>query len=168
VNSGVEVGSSAIQGMGVFATGVFSKGSTILAIDDSRVVDEFHPLGPGEDARHYDYLEAGRVVLMRPPERHINHCCDPNSFVKTCHGKRFVLALRDIPAGEEITYDYCVNSGGDTVWTCHCTASRCRHQIHSDFFHLPIELQREYLPVLDDWFRRERAAEIERLESALG
>jgi hypothetical protein len=39
--------------------------------------------------------------------------------------------------------------------------------IHSDFFHLPTELQREYLPLLDDWFREERIAEVKVLEDAL-
>jgi hypothetical protein len=163
----VEVRSSPIQGLGVFATKPLAHGVVVLVIDDSRLVDQFHPLGTEDDARHCDYLEACRVVLMQVPERHINHSCDPNSYVKTSNGKRLVLALRDIPAGEEITYDYSINSGGDTVWECHCGAARCRRQIHSDFFHLPVELQREYLPLLDDWFRRERAAEIERLESAL-
>jgi len=135
----------------------------VQVIDDSRIVDDLHPLGSGDDARHCDYLEAGKVVLMRPPERHINHSCDPNTYVKTVDGRRLVIALRDIPAGEEITYDYCINSGGDTVWTCHCGAARCRGEIHSDFFHLPLELQREYLPLLDDWFRRERSDEVDRL-----
>ena len=151
----------------MFATKPLVQGGVVLAIDDSRVVDELHPLGSEDDARHCDYLEAGRVVLMQAPERCINHSCDPNTFVKTSQGKRLVLALRDIPAGQEITYDYSINSGGDTVWACQCGAARCRRQIYSDFFHLPVELQREYLPLLDDWFRRERAAEIERLESAL-
>ena len=157
------VRSSAIQGLGVFAARPFRKGAVVQVIDDSRIVDDLHPLGSGDDARHCDYLEAGKVVLMRPPERHINHSCDPNTYVKTVDGRRLVIALRDIPAGEEITYDYCINSGGDTVWTCHCGAARCRGEIHSDFFHLPIELQREYLPLLDDWFRRERSDEVDRL-----
>ena len=159
----VAVRSSAIQGFGVFAVRPFPKGAVVQVIDDSRIVDDLHPLGPGDDARHCDYLEGGKVVLMQPPERHINHSCHPNTYVKTVDGRRLVLALRDIPAVEEITYDYCINGGGNTVWTCHCGAARCRREIHSDFFHLPLELQREYLPLLDDWFRRERSAEVEEL-----
>ena len=143
----------------------FRKGASILPLDDSRVVDSLHPLAPGEDPRHCDYLDAGKVVLMQPPERHINHSCDPNTYVRTRNSRRLVIALRDIRAGDEITYDYCINSGGDTVWTCRCGAARCRRQIHSDFFHLPIELQLEYLPLLDDWFRREHAVEVAHLES---
>jgi hypothetical protein len=159
----VAVRSSTIEGLGVFAARPFPKGAVVQVIDDSRVVDDLHPLGPGDEARHCDYLEAGKVVLMRSPERHINHSCDPNTYVKTVDARRLVIALRDIQDGEEITYDYCINGGGDTVWSCHCGAARCRRQIHSDFFHLPVELQRAYLSLLDDWFRRERSSDIERL-----
>jgi hypothetical protein len=145
----------------------FRQGETILVIDDSRVVDDLHPLASNEEKRHCDYLEGGKVILMQPPERHINHSCDPNTYVKTINGERMVLARRNIAKEEEITYDYCINGDGDTVWYCHCGASRCRHQIHSDFFHLPVEVQQEYLPLLDDWFRKERATEVARLMASL-
>ena len=164
---GVVVGASAIEGQGVFATRAFRKGEIVLIIYDSRIVDDASPLKRGEDRRHCDYIAAGRVVLMQPPERYINHSCDPNTYVRTVMGERQVLVRRDIAPGEEITYDYCVNGGGDTVWQCHCGAARCRHEIHSDFFHLPIELQGEYLPELESWFQTERAAEMKRLQALL-
>jgi hypothetical protein len=98
---------------------------------------------------------------MQAPERYINHSCDPNTYVKTVDGKRLVIARREISTQEEITCDYSVNGGGDTVWLC--GASRCRHEVHSDFLRLPIEFQQEYLPELDDWFRREQADDVARL-----
>ena len=159
----MEIRHSSIEGTGVFAAYSFGKGDTLLKIDDSRVVDEQHPLGSTEDPRHCDYLRAGKVILMQIPERYISHSCEPNTYVKTVDGIRVVIALRPIAAGEEITYDYCINGDGDTVWVCHCGAVRCRSVIHSDFFHLPLDLQREYLPLLDEWFRQERATEVERL-----
>ena len=158
---------SKIEGQGVFAERPFLEGHTLLEIDDSRIVDELCPLGPGDDSRHCDYLARGTVVLMQPPERYINHCCQPNTYVKTVNGRRRVIARRNIAAGEEITYDYCINSGGDTIWNCHCGAERCRHVVHSDFFHLPIELQCEYLPLLDNWFREEQSAEVQRLQNLI-
>ncbi|MBZ5593769.1 MAG: SET domain-containing protein-lysine N-methyltransferase [Acidobacteriia bacterium] len=163
--SAVEVRSSEIDGQGVFAKRAFRSGEAILEIDDSRVVDDLHPLTADDLARHCDYLAGAKVVLMPSPERHINHSCDPNTFVRTVAGIRLVTALREIAAHEEITYDYCINGSGDTVWACRCGAFRCRHEIHSDFFHLPVELQREYLPLLDTWFREERAAEVARLQN---
>jgi hypothetical protein len=163
----VRVRHSSIDGLGAFAGQSFASGQAILKIDDSRIVDDAHPLSPGEDSRHCDYLAEGKVVLMQPPERHINHSCDPNSYVKTISGQRHVIARRDIPEGEEVTYDYCINGGGTTVWFCNCGADCCRREIHSDFFHLPIDLQLEYLPLLDNWFRKEKAVELKQLTGYL-
>jgi len=167
IGSSVVVSKSEINGLGVFATVDIAPGDTVLAIDDSRVVDADHPVLP-EERRHCDYLEGGKTVLMQIPECYINHSCRPNVFVRTLSGVRHVLALRPITAGEEITYDYCINGYGDTVWRCNCGAAGCRHIIHSDFFHLPLEVQKEYLPLLDEWFRKERAQDLARTESALG
>lgn len=156
---------SPIHGMGVFASVDFKKGYPILKIDDSRVVTADQPLheSEGEYEHHCDYLAGGKIVLMQFPERHINHSCDPNSFVKTINGIRYVFALSDIAAGEEITYDYCINGYGDTLWQCNCGSERCRKQVHSDFFHLPDALQLEYLPLLDSWYLEECKTQVEQL-----
>jgi uncharacterized protein len=163
----VNVHESVIAGLGVFAATPFRHGDLVLEIDDSRVVDDVHPLGPSDSPDHRDYLANGKVVLMQFPERYINHSCDPNVYVATIDGKRVVIGLYDISAGEEIAYDYCINGGGDTLWTCHCGAGRCRQTIHSDFFHLPDELQVEYLPLLDTWFQEERRTDIQQLRKRL-
>jgi hypothetical protein len=100
---------------------------------------------------------------MQFPERHINHSCDPNTFVRTMLGVRYVFAVRPIAIEEEITYDYCINGFGDTLWECNCGSSRCRRTIHSDFFHLPYEIQVEYLPLLDDWYIEEYKEKVQEL-----
>src|SRR5262245_24104178 len=108
---GLRVGRSGIDRQGVFATQGFRPGETVLILDDSRVVDDEHPLDApaGELAHHCDYLAGGRVVLMPSPERHINSSCQPNTTVVTRDGARHVVALTAIGAGEEITYDYLIN-----------------------------------------------------------
>lgn len=161
---------SEIHGTGVFAGRRFRKGEVVLSIDDTRVVDDEHPLDSalGEFEYHCDYLADGRVVLMRSPERHINSSCDPNVFVKTgADGIRRVIALREIARGEEITYDYIINCHGGLVWECACGAVCCRGRIPSSFFELPEDLQSEYLPLLDQWFIDEHADRIERLRKKL-
>ena len=161
---------STIHGLGVFAATEIPRGAPILRIDDSRVVTEDKPLreADGEYAHHCDYLAGGKVVLMRSPERYINHSCDPNSFVKTILGDRYVFALRTIASGEEITYDYCVNGHGDTLWDCVCSSERCRKLIHADLFHLPYALQVEYLPLLDSWYVDEYGEQVARMLAAAG
>ena len=161
---------SQINGIGVVARVDFKKGHPILKIDDSRVVTGDNPLREteGEQEVHCDYLAGGKVVLMQSPERHINHSCNPNSFVKTISGVRYVFALSGIAGGEEITYDYCINGYGDTLWDCNCGSDRCRRQIHSDFFHLPIAQQLEYLPLLDGWYIEEYKYQVKRLLDSTG
>ncbi len=158
----VTAGASAIHGTGVIAMAALAQGEAVLRIDDTRVVTPEAPLRPelGEHDHHCDYLGRRGTVLMRWPERHINHSCDPNTYVRTLLGARYVFALRPIAAGAEITYDYCINGYGDTLWDCACGAARCRRRIHSDFFHLPWALQVEYLPLLDTWYVEEYAEEV--------
>lgn len=163
---GIEVRASTIHGSGVFTKASFRSGETILSIDDARVVTLNASLisEEGEYEYHCDYLADGKVVLMRSPERHINHCCCPNTFVRTYDGRRYVIALNDIASGDEISFDYCINGGGDTIWECSCLHERCRRQIHSSYFNLPIVLQFEYRPLLDSWFVDENCIKLEQLE----
>jgi SET domain-containing protein len=159
------VATSSIQGLGVFAAEAINRGTVILRVDDSRVVDERHPLRPedGESAIHRDYLPDGTVTLMRSPERYINHCCEPNSYVYSANRKRFLLAMRDIAAGEEIFMDYALNAVDGDEWECRCGVNRCRGFHKCDFFTLSPKLQLEYLPYLDPWFAEVHAARVQRL-----
>jgi uncharacterized protein len=164
--SRVYTAESPIHGTGVFSSVHFSPGEIILKIDDSRVVTDDTPLDPttGEFEHRCDYLAGGKVVLMQPPERFINHRCDPNTYIRTIAGDRYVVALREIRPGDEITYDYGINGDGDTAWDCSCGSPECRKRILSGFFHLPVEVQARYLALLDDWFVAEHRDEVEALE----
>ena len=74
---------------------------------------------------------------MQAPERFINHRCEPNTFIRTISGDRYVVALREIHPGDEITYDYCINGDGDTAWDCSCKSPKCRKRHHSALFTCP-------------------------------
>jgi SET domain-containing protein len=163
--SKVYIADSPIHGKGVFAAVTIRPGEPILTIDDSRLVTENSPLRSSldEHRRYCDFLADNTIVLMQPPERYINHCCGPNAFVKTIDGTRYVLAIKTIYMTEEITYDYAINSRGDTIWLCNCGSTRCRHTVYSDFFSLPYLLRLEYLPLLDEWFVEENRDRVKRL-----
>lgn len=165
----VYVSESKIHGLGVFAARDFAGGEIVLRIDDSRVVDAEHPLRPelGEHSYHCDYLAGGRVVHMRWPERHVNSSCDPNTFVETIEGVRYVVARRPVRTDEELTYDYIIDCHGGDVWQCACGSGRCRGTVPSSFFELPLETQREYLPLLNEWFVAEHRDKIEALRRKL-
>ena len=160
---------SSIHSTGVFAADQLLPGEIVLKIDDSRVVTDTDPLDSekGEQEHHCDYLANGMVVLMQQPERFINHCCDPNSYVRTIAGDRYVVALSVISPGEEITYDYCINGDGDTEWFCSCGDHNCRKRHLSGFFHLPEGVRVRYLALLEDWFIAEHRDEVEGLKARL-
>jgi uncharacterized protein len=151
----VEIRRSPIEELGLFAARLFRAGQRIRQIN---VVREITPEAPlreelGERADHCDYPD-GRVVLLGSPDRHVNHSCDPNAYVLYEGDHSFLMARRDIAAGEEITCDYNLNISGGTAWLCHCGAARCTGTVVGDFFQLPLEIQREYRPLLAEWFVR--------------
>ena len=49
----------------------------------------------------------------------VNHSCQPNCETDQIRGKMWIIALRDIAAGEELTYDYNLYDGEDDA-PCLC------------------------------------------------
>jgi SET domain-containing protein len=60
----------------------------------------------------------------------VNHSCEPNCETDQIKGKMWIIALRDIAAGEELTYDYNLFDGEDDA-PCLCGAPRCRGSLYS-------------------------------------
>ena len=61
---------------------------------------------------------------VRHPTNFLNHSCDPNAGYD---GSEYIVALRPIPAGEEIRMDYGTFSFSfDHEFTCRCGAANCR------------------------------------------
>lgn len=150
--SNVEVRESKIEGKGVFALKDFKKGELILDIDDTQVITDPGTLSQYQKDYECDWLENGKIILMKEPEKHINHSCDPNTYVKTIDGIRKVIAMHNIKKGEEINYDYAINGYYNSDIPCHCGGKNCRGTISPNFFKLSRERQLEYLPYLDEWF----------------
>ncbi|MEX0754619.1 MAG: hypothetical protein WD556_05805 [Actinomycetota bacterium] len=67
----------------------------------------------------------------------------------------------------EITYDYLIDADGGVVWACTCGEERCRGPHVHDFFELPADKLREYLPLLSPWFVRAYADRVETLRRSL-
>jgi SET domain-containing protein len=63
--------------------------------------------------------------------RWINHSCDPNCDTEDDAGRIWVLARRDIHAGEELTFDYRLEAEDDEDdphgrYACACGVPGCR------------------------------------------
>jgi uncharacterized protein len=161
---------SDIEGRGLFAARAFARGETITQIRHDRVVEAGQPFPDDFVDKFYwvDNLPGGRWLLMNEPERYINASCDPTAYTKFIDGDCFVIAKRDLRAGEEITTDYLICSYDDEPFDCACGTARCRGHNPSSFFELPDAFQREYEPLLHDWFIAEHRAEYEAMCKRLG
>jgi hypothetical protein len=75
---------------------------------------------------------------------YINHSCDPNVGLCTRDDGLYTRALKEIPAGTELVYDYSTAMLTDpTSMACACHARSCRGRI-TNFFDLPEPTQHEY------------------------
>ncbi|MGB3478173.1 MAG: GNAT family N-acetyltransferase [bacterium] len=151
----VVVKKSKIHGKGVFAAADFKKGEPILDVDDSHIVTDTSKLTKKNYDFDLDFLANGKIIWMQPPEKYINHSCDPNVYFKTISGIRKVYAMRDISKCDEFTCDYTINGWGDATFECNCGSENCRKIWCADFFKLSMSIQRKYLPYLEDWFKEQ-------------
>jgi len=74
-----------------------------------------------------------------------NHSCDPNTGIKLIPTGTVVVALRNIDAHEELTYDYSTYLRNPyEKMTCMCRADSCRGVV-GNFEMLPDDLKEKYL-----------------------
>lgn len=118
-------------GHGVFATRFIPKGTITWVRDD---LDQ--TLSPSEFARltpilrrlvdRYSFVDGlGDRVLCWDHARYVNHACEASCLAP---GYGFEIAVRDIPAGAELTDDYgALNI--DAPFECRCGSPVCREEI---------------------------------------
>jgi len=131
------------KGLGVFALRDFKKGEFIFRYMRAKIVTgkDFKKLTSWE-GDHLDELDDDKFEILSGPSAYVNHSCDPNALKKD----RSYYALRPIKKGEEICHDYRDKGIFKNKWKCHCGSKNCKGYIISDFFTLPEEKQRLYLP----------------------
>ena len=115
-----EIKNSKINGKGLFVTDLIKKGETVVAWNPKVLTKEEASKLPAEEQKRYLYSDGDNMLWMQPPERYMNHSCDPNTQVVG----RSDVALRDIQKGEEITSDYLDSDTED--FACNCGAKNCR------------------------------------------
>jgi len=88
-----------------------------------------------------------------------NHSCDPNAGIK---GHLLVVAMKDIAAGQEITYDYAMTDADfEYSFKCNCRVRNCRKIITANDWKNQ-ELQKRYKGYFS-WYVQDK---IERLPSS--
>lgn len=144
LNTKLEVHDSITHGKGIFASETIPQGERLAIFGgDILPIDAIKQLPP--PLCEYPMQLEERFVLGcydNEPEDtdFFNHSCAPNSGFK---GQVFLVAMRDIAPGEEITFDYAMtisaSVGSDVVFamTCHCGAPNCRGSITEDDWRRP-------------------------------
>jgi SET domain-containing protein len=90
----------------------------------------------------------------------VNHSCAPNAGLVIDGTDVRLIALRDIAAGEQVTFDYSTTMDEDDFeFDCLCGAADCRGRIR-DFKHLDVSLKRRYaqLGIVPTYNRRHVAS----------
>jgi uncharacterized protein len=131
---GLIVRSSSIHAAGCYTTRAIKKGTKICEYDGPRFTKE------EADERYKDrivtYLfscgDEEMVIDGFGTAMFINHCCDPNCESEEDNGHIYVTAIRNIAAGEELTYEYNLHDSDDEEGDCYCGAQNCRGTMFSD------------------------------------
>jgi len=113
---------SKISGQGVFAGKSFKKGQIILRWKKNKLLSkgQLNKL-PRREKIYVIHYEKNKYLLMQPPERYVNHSCEPNTYTKNYRD----VALKFIKEGEEITS--CYSSAENLVkFRCHCGGKKCK------------------------------------------
>jgi hypothetical protein len=130
------------KGKGVFATREFSAEEEIL-----QFTGKIQDVSVYSDLTHA--LQVGPREFMSASGRlddYVNHSCCPNTGVRLVDGRVVLIAIRNIPVGEEISFDYATTQDGgfDSIQECECGVSNCRKFI-GDFNCLPEDIKLNYI-----------------------
>jgi len=144
----IEIKPSPIHGDGMFAKSPIPQGEVVVIWGGKYVGREEAQKArrEGKIAQQIDndtFDVYSREEANRDPTWFMNHCCDPNVWMKD---EVTLVAKYDINPGEELTGDYAMwEAEEDEVkpWKCKCGSPLCRKTITGKDWRLP-ELQRRY------------------------
>ncbi|OWT74364.1 MULTISPECIES: SET domain-containing protein [unclassified Achromobacter] len=133
---------SKLHGNGVFAARKIPAGTRIIEYGGERISakesDRRHPTNPNDPFHTFFFSTTSGKVIDGGDNgndaRWINHSCAPNCEAQEGKsGKRvYIVALRDLPRGTELLYDYGLVLDGKITkalkegYKCLCGAPECR------------------------------------------
>ena len=140
----IEVRTSKIQGRGVFATRRIRKGATIVEYTGERISTDDADARYDDDAQErthtFLFTVSKNTVIDATREgsdaRFINHSCEPNCASYLDDARIFIEAVKNIPEGTELAYDYMLERGGggtrrdwEKRYPCNCGTEKCRETL---------------------------------------
>jgi SET domain-containing protein len=138
-----EIRDSGIAGKGAFAIRPIPKGEQLIEYVGERIThaeaDKRYDDESMDEHHTFLFTISSRMVIDATYDgnesRYINHSCDPNCEAEIEKGRVFISAIRDIPVGEELHYDYAYERSGDETaedeqrYKCLCGTAKCRGSI---------------------------------------
>lgn len=136
----VEVRDSSLHGRGVFVLAPIARGTRIFEYLGERIThaeaDQRYDHKAPHDNHTFLFIADEHTVIDAGiggnEARFVNHACEPNCESVIEGSRVFIDALRDIAAGEELSYDYQIRrerddpADIDAIFACRCGAARCR------------------------------------------
>lgn len=141
-------------GCGVFAREFIYK-SELISLWGGDIVprEKLDPAMPNFTQRVLQIDEDLYILTAEESEPNdcFNHSCDPNLGFT---GQIGLVAMRDIEAGEELTFDYAMSDGEPyDEFTCYCGAMNCRGKVTGNDWKLP-ELWLKYQSYFSPYIAR--------------
>ena len=135
----ISVKKSKIHNKGVFAKKDVPEGTRVIEYVGEKITKrESDNRYDDSLAKHKKNQKNGAVYVFELNKRYdidgnvswntaknINHSCDPNCEVDIIRGKIWIIALRDIKKGEELSYNYGYAYDGDDEHKCLCRTASC-------------------------------------------
>jgi SET domain-containing protein len=143
VNDWVELRQSPIHGLGGFARRDIAKGERIIEYTGEKISNAEADRRYDDDQmrRHHTFLFILNTKMCVDAAfdgnaaRFLNHSCDPNCEAVIERGHIWIEAVRNIPAGTELLYDYQYEDDPEYTeedlrfYVCRCGAPNCRGTI---------------------------------------
>lgn len=136
-------------GSGVFATRDIRKDEIIAEFRGPRVKIPDMTGIPDEVWSHFFNVGVDEYIIAREPAVRTNHSCDPNAGIQR---DVFLVAMRDIAKGEQVTFDYSVITADNWKLECRCGSPSCR-KVVSNYVDLPEAIKRKYEKYTPDWIK---------------
>lgn len=136
----MQVRNSDLHGLGVFATQDIKKGTRIIEYIGDHIshaeADRRYESKDDNDNHTFLFSVDRKLVIDAGVNgndaRYFNHSCDPNCESVIESRRVFIEAIKDIAAGDEMTYDYQIGRERtdppniDEIYACKCGAKDCR------------------------------------------
>ena len=138
MKDGFELRGTDGKGEGIFATRSFKTREIVMVGKIEKVLDGNHS--------HASQIGENKYVLHAGSISKVNHSCDPNCGISVNEtGAHDFVAIRDIIANEEITFDYAMRNYGVGFFPkqCGCGSKGCRGKI-TGWKDLPAERKKKY------------------------